>query len=344
YTKSQNKGIFIYEFDVKNSALTFVSNTKNINNPSYLTINNDGTKIYSVGERENGVVFSFDFNNKTGKIDSLNKQQIHSSGPCYISLSNDEKHIFVANYGSGTISALPLDADGTIAPLSQSIQHEGNSINKKRQEKPHAHSIISSPDGSHVYAADLGADKIFAYAYSPLSKTPLEEAKQAFIKTKPGSGPRHFIFNRSGNYAYVIGELDASITVYRYNNNELKDIQTVDMNAPDFEGINGAADIHLSHDGKFLYASNRGSANEIVIFKVDTETGKLTRIASQSSLGKAPRNFVIDPTDNYLLVANQDSNNIVVFKRDKETGLLKHTGSTVEVGAPVCLKFTPKQQ
>ena len=344
YTKNQSNGVFIYEFDAKNGELAPVATTDNISDPSYLTFNSDGTKIYSVGERKNGSVFSFDFNNKTGAISLINKQNIDGDSPCYISLSKDEKHILVANYSSGSISILPLNTDGSVAPLSQLIAHKGNSINQERQKAPHAHSIINSPSGSHVYAADLGADKIFAYAYDPLLEKPLQKAQQQFINTKPGSGPRHFIFNKQGTYAYLIGELDASITVYSYNGTELKDIQHIEMNLPDFKGVNGAADIHLSQDGKFLYASNRGSANEIVIFKVDDKNGKLHRIASQSCLGKSPRNFVIDPTDNFLLAANQDSDSIVIFKRNKKNGLLTPTGKVMNVGAPVCLKFTPKMK
>ena len=197
---------------------------------------------------------------------------------------------------------------------------------------------------NQLLSADLGVDKVFQYTYnSNNSAEPLQPSKQAFVDMPAGNGPRHITFNKKGNLVYVIGELDATISVYNYINNELSPIQRIDMNESGFTGTNGAADLHLSHDGKFLYATNRGSANEIVIFKVNDKDGKLTKIGSTSSLGKAPRNFAIDPTDKFLLVAHQDSDDIFVFERNQNTGLLKYTGTKLELGSPVCLIFASKE-
>ncbi len=343
YTKTQDNGLFVYKFDTNNGKLTYESASEGIKNPSYLAINKDGDKVYAVNEsglNRKGGVSSFNFDNKTGKLSFLNDQETKGAGPCYISISKDNKFIFTANYTGGSISVLPLKNDGTIDDLTQLIQHEGSSINLSRQKEPHAHSVIFSPSGRTLYSADLGTDKLYAYKYQPNASQPLSEAVQPYTNIEPGFGPRHFTFNHKANRLYLVSELTAMISVYDYENETLKNIQTISMNKADFKGINGAADIHLSNDGKFLYTTNRGSVDEIVIFKVAKASGKLERIGSESCRGKTPRNFIIDPTDQFLLVANQNSNDIYVFKRNKKTGLLNYINEKINVGSPVCLKMT----
>lgn len=342
YTKTQDKGLFVYKFDSQTGKLTFESSTEGIKNPSYLAISNDGKKVYSVNEsgtERKGGVTSFNFDAKNGKLNFINEQETIGAAPCYISISKDNKFIFTANYSGGNISVLPLAADGKIEKLTQLIQHEGNSVNLSRQKEPHAHSAIFSPDGKTLYSADLGTDKLYAYNYNGNQKKPLSDAEQAFIKTEPGYGPRHFEFNKKGNKVYLIAELTGMVSVFERKNNQLKNIQNISMNEADFKGTNGAADIHLSGDGKFLYTTNRGSLNEIVIFKVFEKTGLLEKIGSQSSLGKTPRNFMLDPTDQFLLVAHQNSDDVFVFKRDKTSGMLTYTNEKISLGSPVCLKM-----
>jgi 6-phosphogluconolactonase len=342
YTKTQNKGIFVYKFDTKTGKLSLASNTEGIKNPSFLTLNNNATKLYSVSEGTTGQVSAFDFDNKTGKLTLINSQETKSAGPCHVTLTADNKFLISANYSGGSLSVFPVLNDGSLAPLTQLVQHVGSSIDPKgRQKSAHAHSSVNSPDGTHVYAADLGADKIFGYEYVPTAVEPLKAAEQAFVKTEPGSGPRHFTFNKRGDLIYSVEELSGTVAVYTYKNKTLTEIQRVNMNTADFNGVNGAADIHLSNDGKFLYATNRGTADEIVIFSVDNKSGKIERIGSQSTMGKHPRNFAIDPSDKFLLIANQNTDNIFVFSRNTKTGLLKYTGESLSLGAPVCLKFTP---
>lgn len=341
YTKTQNKGIFVYKFDTKTGKLSFVSNTEGIKNPSFLTLNSNATKLYSVSEGTTGQVSAFDFDNKTGKLTLINSQETKSAGPCHVTLTTDNKFLISANYSGGSLSVFPVLNDGSLAPLTQLAQHIGSSIDPKgRQKSAHAHSTANSPDGTHVYAADLGVDKIFGYTYDPTASEPLKAAEQAFVKTEPGSGPRHFTFNKKGDLVYVVEELSGTVSAYSYKNKTLTEIQKVNMNTDDFKGVNGAADIHLSKDGKFLYATNRGTADEIVIFSVDNQSGKITRIGSKSTMGKHPRNFAIDPSDKFLLVANQNTDNIFVFSRNAKTGLLTYSGESLSLGAPVCLKFT----
>jgi 6-phosphogluconolactonase len=343
YTKTQDNGLFVYKFDSQNGKLTFESAAEGIKNPSYLAISDNGNKVYSVNESGNdrkGGVSSFNFDKKTGKLSFLNDQDTKGAGPCYISISKDNKFIFTANYAGGNISVLPLKSDGSIGELAQLIQHEGSSTNQSRQKEPHAHSAIFSPSGNILYSADLGTDKLYAYKYQPNAAQPLSNAIEPFTKIESGFGPRHFTFNQQANRIYLVSELTAMISVFDYENESLKNIQNISMNADDFKGVNGAADIHLSNDGKFLYATNRGSVDEIVIFKVDKNNGKLERIGSESTKGKTPRNFMIDPTNQFLLVANQNSDDIYVFKRNKKTGLLNYINEKITIGNPVCLKMT----
>jgi 6-phosphogluconolactonase len=343
YTKTQTNGIFVYKFDTKTGKLTFESKTEGIKNPSYLAINKEGTKVYSVnetGDDRKGGVTSFDFNAKTGGISFLNSQETVGTGPCYISVANDNKFIFTANYAGGSISVLPLKKDGSIGVLSQLIQHEGSSVDLSRQAAPHTHSVIFSNDGKTLFSANLGTDKLYAYDYNSSFEKPLQNAAQPFVNVDPGFGPRHFTFNKKGDKLYLLSEMKAMITVFDYKDKVLTKNTVVNLNLDGIERKNGAADIHLSNDGKFLYATNRGDVNEIVIFKVNQKDGSIARIGAQSSMGKTPRNFIIDPSDNFLLVAHQNSDDIYVFKRNKKTGMLTYSNEMLKVGSPVCLKMT----
>ncbi len=340
YTRTQTNGHFVYKFNTETGKLSFESKTDSVINPSYLAINHDARKVYSVSEasgKQSGVS-SFDFDAKKGVLSFINSQPTTSKGPCHITLSADNKFVFAANYGGGSVSVFPINGDGSLAPISQLIQHTGSSINKKRQAAPHAHSTNFSPDGSILYVADLGTDFVKAYKYNGNEKQPLTALQSADVKIEAGFGPRHFTFNNKGNKMYVVAELEAKVSVFDYKDNKSTLLQNISMNNAGFQGNNSAADIHLSNDGKFLYATNRGSVNDIAIFKVKCN-GKLKKVGNESTRGKAPRNFVIDPTDNFLLVANQDTDDVYVFKRDKKTGFLTYTDETIKVGAPVCLKF-----
>lgn len=337
YTKTQSHGLFSFNF---NGGLELKSEADHVFNPSYLVLNKDGTHIYAVNEggAKNSAVSAFRYDKNTGKFSLINSELTQGAAPCHVTLSPDEKFLFAANYNGGSLSIFPINEDGSLAPLAQLLKHEGSSVNKNRQNEPHVHSTNFSPDGTILYAADLGTDKIVAYRYHPEDKKPLTASPELDITIDAGFGPRHFTFNKQGDRLYVMSEMKAYVSVFEYKNHKTTLIQEINTNAPDFKGEDSGADIHLSADGRFLYTSNRGDANSIAIFAVEAD-GKLNRVANESTRGKGPRNFVIDPTDNYLLVAHQYTNNIVVFKRDKKTGLLKYVSETNEVGSPVCLKF-----
>lgn len=343
YTKTQDKGIFVYKFDSQTGDLSFESATEGIQNPSYLIIRDDAKKVYAVNESDTdrkGAVSAFNFDAKSGKLQFINKEETHGDAPCYITLSADNHFVFTANYTGGNISVLPIKSDGALGEVSQIIQHKGSSINPNRQNEPHVHSVNFSPDGTILYSADLGTDKIYGYPYDASEKQPLNSNEKAEVAVTPGFGPRHFVFNKKGDKMYLVSEMAANITVFNHQKNTLKPIQMINLMGNDFKGINGAAAVHFSQDGKFLYATNRGTANKIVVFKVDEKTGKLTKVGETSTLGEMPRDFIIDPTDHFLLIAHQNSNDIFVFKRDQKTGLLTSINKKIELGSPVCLKMT----
>lgn len=338
YTKScESKGIYVYQFNSKTGDFSLKSNTENIINPSYLTVSSDNKFVYSVSENDKkSSVSTFNFNSKTGKLDFLNYQNPNGLNPCYI--INDDKNVITANYSSGNISILGIKVDGSIGEVKQVVQHNGKSINTKRQEAPHAHIVYFSPDKKYVLANDLGTDKVYVYQYNPNSTTEILNLKSS-IDVKPGSGPRHLIFSKNGKYVYVLQELDGTITSFSYADGILAKVSETTMVATNFKGDIGAADIHISPDGKFLYATNRGTANDISTFKI-LKNGELEFVQRTSTLGKGPRNFNIDPTGNYLLVGNQYTNDIVIFRRDKKSGILTDTGKKIELCSPVCIVFT----
>jgi 6-phosphogluconolactonase len=338
YTKPcESKGIYVYEFDSDTGDFKLKNNTENIINPSYLTVSSDNKFVYSVSENDKkSSVSAFGFNSKNGKLDFINFQNPNGLNPCYI--INDGKNVITANYSSGSISVLGKNSDGSIGDVKQVVQHTGKSINANRQEAPHAHMVYFSPDKKYVLSNDLGTDKVYLYQNNPNSATEVLKLKSS-IDVKPGSGPRHLIFSKDGKYVYVLQELDGTLTSFSYANGILKKVSETTVVATDFKGDIGAADIHISPDGKFLYATNRGTANDISVFKI-LKNGKLEFVQRTSTLGKGPRNFNIDPTGNFLLVGHQYTNDIVIFKRDKKAGSLTATGKKIELCSPVCLVFT----
>jgi 6-phosphogluconolactonase len=221
------------------------------------------------------------------------------------------------------------------------IQDSGSSINKERQEKAHVHAAVLSPGDDYLFTPDLGTDKVMIYKFNALSAQPLTPASPAYVKTPAGNGPRHFTFHPGKKFAYLINELSGSVIAYSYNKGKLAEIQEVITHPKEYTGTPGSAEIFTSPDGKFLYASNRGDENTITIFSINSSTGKLKLAGYQSTLGKTPRNFVIDPTGSYLLAANQDTDNIIIFKRNTETGLLKETKEEIHIPKPVCLQMIP---
>ena len=337
YTKScESKGIYVYEFDSNTGDFSLKNNTERVFNPSYLTVSKDNKFIYSVNENDKKTSLSaFGFDSKSGKLNFINSQDPKGLNACYI--INDATNVITANYSSGSISVLGKNKDGSIGAVKQVVQHTGSSINPKRQEAPHAHIVYFSPDGKYVLSNDLGTDKVYVYQYNPNAAIEILKLKSS-IDVKSGSGPRHLTFSKDGKWVYVLQELDGTLTSFSYTDGTLKKRSETTVVASDFKGDIGAADIHISPDGKFLYATNRGTANDISVFKV-LKDGNLEFVKRTSTLGKGPRNFAIDLTGNFLLVGHQYTNEVVIFKRNKTTGNLTDTGKRIPLCSPVCLVF-----
>ncbi len=338
YTKGcESKGIYVYEFDSKTGDFSFKNASENIVNPSYLAVSQDNNFVYSVNE--NGAqskVSSFGFDSASGKLDFINSQDSKGADPCYI--INDDKNVIVANYSGGTISIFGKNTDGSLSEANQVIQHYGKGPNAKRQQGPHVHMVHFSPDRKFVLSNDLGNDKVYLYEYDANSSNKSLKVKDS-VSVAAGSGPRHLTFSKDGKYVYLLQELNGALTTFYYSKGKLKKVGETTILAKDFKGTSSSADIHISPDGKFLYATNRGEANDISIFQI-LKNGNLESKGQTSTLGKKPRNFAIDPTGNFLLVANQYTNDIVIFRRDQSTGLITDTGKRIDLCSPVCLVFT----
>lgn len=341
YTNSkscESNGIYVYDFNTVSANYKLKSATKKVINPSFLTVASDNNWVYAVNENgKQSEISAFKFDSKIGELDAINKQNSEGADPCHI--INDNKNVIVANYSGGTIAVFGKNTDASLTSAKQVIKHHGRSINKSRQESPHVHQVNFSPDKKTVFANDLGTDRIYMYDYNPDSEKEILTFKDT-IPIKSGSGPRHLTFSPNGQFFYLLQELDATITAFAYNNGKVRKIQETTVAAKDFVGENGAADIHISADGKFLYATNRGDANTISVFEIDLK-GKLTPLQTISSGGKGPRNFAIDPSGNFILVAHQYSNDVIIFQRDKASGLLSETANKIELCSPVCLVFAP---
>ena len=347
YTKGNSEGIYVYRLNMETGSLTYVNKATGIRNPSFLALDSSYSYLYAVGETDEfngqmgGSVHAYRIDHATGALTALNSQPSGGVAPCYISLDHSGKWLMTANYGGGNLMIYPIGADGNIGSPADTAQHAGQGPNPDRQQAPHAHSILTDPTNSRVFAADLGIDQLVVYQLDQ-AKGQLQPDSSLFIRAEPGAGPRHFEFHPNGQLLFVINELNSSISSYRYdpNTGTTSLVETVSTLPADFTENNTCADIHLSPDGKFVYGSNRGH-NSIVAFTVDATTGKMTYVSHTPTQGETPRNFGMDPTGKYLLVANQNTENVLVLQRDSNTGMLTPVGQPVNIPMPVCLKFMP---
>ncbi len=336
YTNScDSKGIYVYDFDTNTGDFVFKNATEKVINPSYLALSKNQKVLYSVNENgTESTISSFGLDGTTGQLTRLNQQKAQRADPCYI--INDDLNVIVANYSGGNIAVFRKNTNGSLTEAKQIMQHKGKGIHP-RQESAHVHMVYFSPDKKYVLSTDLGTDSVDIYKYHPDAANDVLQWESS-IPVQSGSGPRHLTFSKDGKKVYVLQELNGAISVFDFANDKLNKIQETTILAKDFKGNFTGADIHISPDGKFLYASNRGEANTISIFKI-LKNGQLHPLSVVSSLGKGPRNFVIDPTGKFLLVAHQYSNDIVVFKRDLSSGAIFDTGKRLGLCSPVCLVF-----
>jgi 6-phosphogluconolactonase len=344
YAAAEAPGIFACSFDAATGKLREVAGFAGIDKPSYLAPDRRNGKLYAVSETDTyngnpgGSMAVYDVAAGSGRLEKLQQLPTHGGWPCYVSVGEAGDALYVADYKDGKLTVFPLDAEGRAQPGGvQVIEHAGSGPNKARQEGPHAHSIVPLPGSPYVVSCDLGIDKVIVYKVDPASRHLLAHSEALL---PPGTGPRHPVFSAGARFLYITGELDSTVTVCAVERESgmLRPVQTISMLPADFTGDSTAADLHLSPDGKFLYASNRGH-DSIAIFRVDPASGQLEAAGHSPSGGKTPRNFAISPNGKFVLAANQDSNNIAIFARDAETGQLQPTGNGLELFKPVCIRF-----
>lgn len=340
YTRPHgSKGIYHTTLDLNTGALSPAELAYTATDPTFLEIHPNQKFIYAVTERNPGAVSAFAIDPETRTLTWLNTSPSGGNGPCHISISGDGVTLLVANYAGGSVTSIPINPDGSLAKPASIIQHTGSSANPKRQNEPHVHSVNLSPDNRFAYVADLGIDKIMIYRLDPDSHE-LHPNDPLQIEIKPGAGPRHFSFGPTGQFAYLINELDNTLIAFAYNSRSggLSEIQTISTLPEGYTGHSESAEVRIHPNGKFLYGSNRGH-DSIVIYHINPETGRLTLSGFQHSGIKIPRNFNIEPTGKFCVVANQDSNTVLVFLINPESGMLEPTGQAINIGAPVCVRF-----
>ena len=344
YTGKESKGIYVSEMDLKSGTLTEPQLAAETVNPAFLAVHPTKKYLYCVGEisefegKKTGAVSAFAIDAATGLLAPLNKQSSVGTGPCHLVVDATGKAVLVANYGGGSVASLPIAADGKLGAAASAIQHQGSSVNKGRQEAPHAHSINLDKANRFAFCADLGLDQILIYKFDAAAAT-LAPNDPPYGVVAPGSGPRHFAFHPSGKFAYVCNEMTSGITAFNYNATAgaIEEIHTLSTLPEPVKG-NSTAEVQVHPSGKFVYVSNRGH-DSLAIFTIDQVTGKLTAAGHQKTGGKTPRNFGIDPTGQFILAANQSTHDVFVFRIDQATGQLTATGQSVKVGSPVCVKF-----
>jgi 6-phosphogluconolactonase len=344
-TGGTSKGIYRFTFDPATGTAGPVALAAETAQPSFLTIHPNRQFLYAVNAvsdfqgQKTGAVSAFAMDRQTGELRFLNQQPSGGTGPCHIVVDAAGKNALVANYGGGSVASLPVGADGRLTPPSSTIQHAGSSVNPQRQEGPHAHSINLDTANRFAFAADLGLDQMLVYRFDA-ARGMLSPNEPPFAPVTPGAGPRHFAFHPSGRFAYVINELDSTVTAFSYDPapGVLREIQVITSLPEGFTGENYPAEVLVHPSGQFLYGSNRGH-DSIAVFRIDANTGKLTPVGHQPSGGRGPRNFNIDPTGAWMIVGNQSTDNVLFFRIDPSRGTLTPTGQTLEAPSPICFKF-----
>jgi 6-phosphogluconolactonase len=352
YTSENSKGIYLFRLQVDNpqsASLVPIGVAAETPSPSFLEFDDRRRLLFAVNEvgqfdgKPTGAVTAFSIDRESGKLTQLNQQPSMGSGPCHLVLDRQRRHLLVANYSSGSVSVLPVAADGRLGAASDVVQHSGSSVNPDRQKGPHAHCVTMDPGNRFAFVCDLGLDKVMVYRFDA-ERGKLTPHDPPFAAIKPGSGPRHMVFRPGGRFAYVVNEMSSTVTVFAYapETGVLKEIQSVSTLPAYFTGDNTTAEIDVHPSGKWLYASNRGH-NTIVLFNIDRSKGTLTYVEEQVTRGSTPRHFGIDPSGRHFAVANQNSETILMAQIDGGNGRLKPSSALASAPTPVCIKFLPPE-
>ncbi len=334
YTSEQgSKGIYSYLFNLETGDAEVQSEVESTS-PSFLA--RTDKFLVAVNEVNDGSQSLSSFNLQDDILTFENKLTTKGGSPCHVLLGDKGRYAVVSNYSGGSLALYSMDENGHINAMDDYKEFTGSSVNSKRQEKPHIHSAFLGPDKA-VYVSDLGTDKI--YVFNVVQEAGKYQFKEkAVIAAPAGGGPRHLAFHPNGKTMYSLQELTGDVVVYRAKKGNWEQVQVISMNDAGFQGENGAADIKVSADGKFLYSSNRVDANTISTFAIQKD-GQLLLKQVLPVEGKGPRNFNFSPNGNFVLVGNQLTDEIVVFNRDAKSGELSDSGKRIPVSKPVCIIF-----
>lgn len=350
---ARGQGITVLSFDDNTGRMTPLSEKAGIDNPTYLTVHEGNHCIYASSEVfgwNEGTVSAYRLNPGSQALSYINKQPALGSSIAHHSLDRTGRFLFVANYSvyaepedrlpDQAVAVIPIRADGGLGAPVCGQAHSGSGPNAARQERSHAHCVLASPDNRHVLVTDLGTDELLAYRFNAANGA-LTPADAPSFKMRPGAGPRHFVFNPSGRYVFVVNELDSTIATLEFDAaaGSLALLQTAPALPADFVEASHSAGLQITSDGRHLYGSNRGH-DSLVIYAIDPPTGRLSLVGHQPVLGKTPRDFAIDPSGRFLVVANQNSDVLAAFRIDPDTGKLSDTGQRAEIGTPMCVKFS----
>lgn len=352
YTEGDAPGVYVYAFDTgKGRVAAQPKQALHAHNPSWLVVAPDQRSVYAINENGAGSpdpigrVTRFSLS-PTHALQMQERASTLSDHPTHASLSRDARYLFVANYSGGAqpgglLAVLPLDAQGKLGAVTQVEAYQGSNANPERQASSHVHAVVVSPDGRQVLVADLGGDRVYVYRYAPgvSAERPLQAADPAFVPFPAGSGPRHVAFSADGRHAYVTLEMTGQVAELSLDADKPNLRRIVDLAPPGFSGRHGAGAIHLSADGRFLYAVNRGDDNHIVVFTVDAGNGQLTRLQRRSTEAANTREFTITPDGRFLLLAIQGANALAVLQRDPVSGRLGETVQTLPLPKPSYLQF-----
>jgi len=353
YTGAKSKGIYLFKLQTENLEvsqnirLVPLGLAAETPNPSFLELDPKRRLLFAVNEMDTfegkptGAVSAFSIDPVTGKLTLLNQRSSMGAGPCHLLLDRQGRNLLVANYGSGRVAVLPVQPDGRLGEATDFVQHIGKSVNPTRQKGPHAHGVTLDPANQFAFVCDLGLDKVMVYRFDA-QRGKLTPNDPPFAQLKPGAGPRHMVFRPDGRFAYVINEINSTITAFGYDSKAgvLNELQSVSTLPGYWEGRNSTAEIGIHPSGKYLYGSNRGHES-VVLFSVDPDKGTLTFIEDQATGGKKPRHFGIEPSGKHLAIANQDSDTLLICRIDAGNGRLKPSGVFAEAPSPVCVKFLP---
>lgn len=335
YSEAGDSALRAYSFDPGSGDMEYLY-AMPVANASYFT-QSDAGMLYVVTESDSvqSALTALRPDSVTGAYEVLNSVPVGSAAPCYVAVSPDGRFAITANYDGGTVAVFPIQPDGSLQPANEIIRFDGAGPDSIRQEHSHPHCVVFTPDGRYMLVDDLGTDRIHQFAVNAGGDTLVALRPDKDVVIAPGSGPRHIVFNRGGDMAYLINEISDSVTVLKYADGVLEPVQYI---AADTVGARGAADIHLSADGRYMYASLRLKNDGVASFSVDPQTGLLTYIGHTATLGH-PRNFTLTPDGRYMLVASRDGNAVQLFSVDVESGGLTDTGRKLGLSKPVCVKF-----